>query len=193
MFILFPRLRIRVSVFAVPILIVMVWIEGVLPFSVMLLSALAHEIGHISALYFLGYRVRRIDILPMGAVIVVPEGISDINECKIALSGPLVSLFCALICFCRFTMNASALSLFALLVNCVFGIINLLPIHKLDGGKALYCYLSHKQKKSAERICSAVSVGSKIVFITLCGLSVVLSGFNVGVILLSFALVLQII
>ncbi|MBO5870509.1 MAG: hypothetical protein J6Q89_07155 [Clostridia bacterium] len=176
-----------------PILIVMMWLEGVLPFFIMLFSATMHEIGHITAVYMLGYRIRRIDILPMGAVIVVPEGIPDIHEFKIALCGPLASLFCAFVCAVWFIKAGSVISLFALLVNCVFGIINLLPVHKLDGGKALYCYLSHKQKNSAERICSAVSVCSKMIFVTFCSVSVVLSEFNLGVVLLSAALILQII
>ena len=149
MFIVFPRFRIRVSIFAIPILITMIWLEGLLPFAIMLLSALAHEVGHLSALYFLGHKVRRIDILPMGAVIVVPEGMSDIDECKIALCGPFASLICALLSIGICMINTSALSVFSLVVNCVFGVTNLLPIQKLDGGKALYCYLSHKQKKSA--------------------------------------------
>ncbi|MBQ4317063.1 MAG: site-2 protease family protein [Clostridia bacterium] len=183
----------RISVFTLPILIIMMWLEGALPLFVMLFSATMHEIGHITAVYMLGYRIRRIDILPMGAVIVVPEGIPDISEFKIALCGPLASLFCAFVCAVWFIKVGSVISLFALLVNFVFGIINLLPIHKLDGGKALFCYLSHKQKKSAERICSAVSVCAKMMFVTLCGLSVILSGFNLGVILLSVALILQIV
>ncbi len=192
MFILFPRFRIRVSVFALPVFMVMLWLEGLLPFAVVLISATAHELGHISALHFLGYRIRRIDILPMGAVIVVPEGISDCDEVKIALSGPIVSFLCAVFCSVWFIIDGSALSLFAVLINGVFAIINLMPVRKLDGGKALYCFLSYKQKKTAEQICSAVSICAKMIFIMFSAVSVVISDYNLGVILLSFALLMQI-
>jgi len=183
----------RVSVFALPVLLVMLWLEGKLPFAIMIISAALHEIGHISALYYLGYRVRRIDVLPMGAVIVVPEGIPDYDEVKIALAGPLVSLLCAVLCVVWFIIAGSALSLFAVLINCVFSLINLLPIRKLDGGKALCCFLAHKQKKSAEQICSAVSLCAKLMFVGFCFTLILLSRFNLGVILLSFALLVQVI
>ncbi len=193
MYILFPRFRLRVSVLAIPALMIMLWLEGAIPFAIMFFSASAHEIGHIAMMRYLGYRIRRIDVLPMGALIVCPEGIPDRDEALIALSGPIVSLFCAFVCSLWFMNSASAIPLFATLLNLIFGIVNLLPIAKLDGGKALYCILAYKQKKSAEQICSAVSLCSKILFFSLSVLLIILSDFNFGVILLSGALLVQII
>lgn len=193
MFILLPRLRMRVSVLALPAFLLLLWLEGVVPLAIMMLSATAHEAGHILAIKLLGYRVRRIDILPMGALIVVPEGIPDKSEAVIALAGPITSLALAVLSMAWFAVSGTADPLFAVLINLVFGTINLLPIQKLDGGKALYCILSHKQKSTAKQICSAVSLCAKIIFVTICVLFAVFTQFNLGVILMSLSLICQII
>lgn len=164
-----------------------------MPFLIMLISATAHEAGHILAVRLLGYRVRRIDILPMGALIVVPEGIPDKSEAVIALAGPITSLALAVLSMAWFAVSGTADPLFAVLINLVFGTINLLPIQKLDGGKALYSLLAHKQKKTAGQICSAVSLCSKIIFVTICVLFAIFTQFNLGVILMSLSLICQII
>lgn len=190
MFIVFPRIRLRVSLFALPAYILMLWLEGIKPFSVMILSALVHELGHITAIRLCGYRLRRVDILPMGALIVCPEGIPNSDETKIALSGPLASLFLAFVGSLWFLKTREALALLATLINLVLGLFNLLPVQKLDGGKALFCFLSDKTKK-AERICSFASKFSVFIFFLLCLSFVILSNFNLGVIILSSALLVQ--
>lgn len=189
MYILFPRLRLRVSIFAIPSLILMLWLEGAIPFAVMLLSAAVHEFGHLAALRFLKYRPRRIDILPMGALIVVPEGIPDRDEVVIAVAGPLASLLAAFAASAVFALNGNAVALFAVLINLTLGIFNLLPVRKLDGGKALCCLVAHK--KSGELVCRAASAGAKIIFVAVAVLCVVSSEFNLGVIVLSSVLLLQ--
>ncbi len=191
-FILFPRVRLRISLLALPTVLLLLWSEDLIPFFVMLSSALVHELGHILALKHLGYRIRRIDILPMGAVIVVPEGIPYFCEFIIALAGPAVSLLCALLGFVVFLFAKTPITLYFGLINTVLGLFNLLPIKKLDGGKALSCILLHKQKNSSEQICSAASVCAKAVLVTLCVLLVVMSDYNLGVILLTSALIMQI-
>lgn len=190
MFIVFPRIRLRVSVFAIPIFLLMLWLEGLEAFIVIMLSAAVHELGHLFMIKRLGYRIRRFDLMPMGAVIVVPEGIPDNDEFKIALSGPfssLIMLFLSAVCFCVFY---NAVALLAVLINLVLSLFNLLPIKKLDGGKALWCYLSDKQK-NAERICSAASLCAKIVFLIVSFALYYLSECNFGVLILLFSLNIQ--
>lgn len=191
MYIVFPRFRLRFSVLALPAVLLMLWLEGVLPFCILFASALLHECGHLIALRCLGYRARRVDVLPMGALIVCPEGMPDKDECVIAISGPLVSVFCSLISFLWFAIDSSAYALFAAVINAVFGVFNLMPIKKLDGGKALCCYLSHKNKKSAELICSVASVCARAVFVLFGVLCVILSDCNAGVCALVLSLLVQ--
>ncbi len=194
MFIVFPRLRMRISLFAVPAAIIMLWLEGRAAFFVLMTSALMHEIGHLVALRLCGCRARRIDILPMGAVIVCPEGIPDKKEAVIAISGPAVSLLCAFVSAVLYLSEPGVILLYAVIINLVLGLFNLMPIKKLDGGKALYCFLSEKtghKKETAERFCSAVSTVTKLLFASLSAVCIVLSGFNLGVTLLVIALAIQ--
>ncbi len=193
MFVVFPRIRTRVSLFALPSAFIMLWLEGMEAFFVLVLSALLHEAGHLIAMKSRGYLVRRIDILPMGAVIVCPEGIPDRDETVIAISGPLASVVCAVISFFLYSSVGSAVSLYAVAINLVLGMFNLLPIKKLDGGKALYCFISEKtdKKETAERFCSAVSAVTKLLFVSVSVICIISSGFNLGVTVLALALAIQ--
>ncbi len=191
MFLVFPRIRMRISVFALPAMLIMLWLEGVLPFLMLVVSAAIHEIGHIFAMKFLGYRARRVDILPMGALIVCPESITYRDEALIALSGPFASLTASMIAFCVYAAESNAYSFFFAFVNTVLALFNLLPIEKLDGGKALACVLLHKSKENCERICSAVSKVTKLLLVLIIACGIASSGCNLGVILLSVTLLLQ--
>lgn len=194
MFIVFPRIRTRISILALPTLLVMVWLEGGAAVAILVVSALLHEAGHIAAMRLCGHRVRRIDVLPMGAVIVCPEGIPDKQETIIAVSGPLVSLSCAFSAMLWCLADTNAVSAYAVVINMALGLFNLLPIKKLDGGKALYCFVSEKtkhKKETAERFCSAVSTVTKLWFVAVCAVCIALSGYNLGVILLLLALAVQ--
>ncbi len=191
MFLVFPRIRLRISVFALPALLVMLWLEGLLPFLLLLLSAAIHEIGHILAMSRLGYRARRVDVLPMGALIVCPESITYKDETFIALSGPIASLTVSIIAFCIYALTFDEYIFFFAFINLTLAVFNLLPIKRLDGGKALFCFLLYKGKESCERICSAASVFAKVMLIILMLSGIVSSEYNLGVILLSSALLFQ--
>ncbi len=195
MFLVFPRFRMRISVFALPTLLLMLWLDGNTAFLILLFSAAAHELGHIAAMRMRGHRPRRIDVLPMGALIVCPEGMSDADESLTALSGPLVSLFCGLTASVWFAFSGSADALYTAVINSVLGVFNLMPIKKLDGGKALCCSLAARniKKETAEHICSAASVISKCLFVGIALICISASDFNFGVILLFSALIFQII
>ena len=161
---------------------------------IMLFSALMHEIGHLSALTLLGYRFRRIDVLPMGALIVVPEGIPYESEFVIAVSGPIVSLIVSIGFAIAYFINGTPLLLFGVISNLVFALFNLLPERKLDGGKALFCFLiKRKNAQTVDRICESVSMLSKAFFLIFVLFCASMSGFNLGVTLLSFSLLLQLV
>jgi len=193
MFILLPRFRVRISVLAIPAALLMLWCEGYAAFFVLMLSALLHELGHLLCMSLLGYGIRRIDILPMGALIVCPEGISHRDELKIALSGPLASLLLLVTAVAWFCINKSVLALFVAVVNFALCVFNLLPIEKSDGGKALYSLLAAKgiNEKKARSICLALSVIFKILFSVVAVACIYLTGCNLGAMLLLCALLLQ--
>ena len=193
-FVILPRLRVRLSVFALPAAILMISLEGFIPFSILMLSAFLHEAGHLTALKVMRYRYRRIDILPMGALIVCPEGIPDRDELIIALAGPLFSLAAALVTGAVFAASLNVYCLFALCINVFLALFNLLPNAKLDGGKALYCFLAlYNKKDAAERICFAASLTATAFISVAAVVCWILSGRNYGVLLLFAAVLIQLI
>ena len=95
------------------------------------LSALCHELGHLSALYLARARVEEIRLTAFGAEIradtrYLPYG----REILCTLAGPAVNLLCGLglSALGAWTAAGAHLSL------CAF---NLLPVRPLDGGRAL--------------------------------------------------------
>ena len=169
MYILFPRLRLRVSAFALPGALLLIYCEGLLPFCILFLSCLLHEFGHLAALCICKCRYRRMDILPMGALIVCPEGMPYKKELAVALAGPAASALGCAAALAFFAAFGSVSALYAFAVGAVLCRFNLMPAKRLDGGKALLNYLlMHKEKDTAERICSAVS---SVVFVLLFALA----------------------
>ena len=169
MYILFPRLRLRVSAFALPGALLLIYCEGLLPFCILLLSCLLHEFGHLAAICICKCRYRRMDILPMGALIVCPEGMPYKKELAVALAGPAASALGCIAALVFFAAFGSVSALYAFTVGAVLCLFNLMPAKRLDGGKALLNYLlMHKEKDTAERICSAVS---SVVFVLLFALA----------------------
>lgn len=191
MFLVLPRFRLRVSVIALPSLFVMLWLEGFLPFFILVFSAVLHETAHIAVMRILGYRARRIDILPMGALIVCPEAIPFRDEAAIALAGPIASLTASAVGLLAFIVNKNAYIIFFAIVNLMLALFNLLPVASLDGGKALFCLLQYKEKRSCARICAFASLFSKTLLIMIIALAVIFSGYNLGVISLFLALLVQ--
>ena len=169
MYILFPRLRLRVSAFALPGALLLIYCEGLLPFCILFLSCLLHEFGHLAALCICKCRYRCMDILPMGALIVCPEGMPYKKELAVALAGPAASALGCAAALAFFAAFGSVSALYAFAVGAVLCLFNLMPAKRLDGGKALLNYLlMHKEKDTAERICSAVS---SVVFVLLFALA----------------------
>lgn len=191
MYILFPRLRLRVSAFALPGALLLIYCEGLLPFCILFLSCLLHEFGHLAALCICKCRYRRMDILPMGALIVCPEGMPYKKELAVALAGPAASALGCAAALAFFAAFGSVPALYAFAVGAVLCLFNLMPAKRLDGGKALLNYLlMHKEKDTAERICSAVSsVVFVLLFVLAAAVYFALDG-NAGVMLMLTLLLL---
>lgn len=95
-----------------------------------------HELGHYLMIRALGGDVRLIRLTAVGAEMVLLRPLNYWQEGLAALAGPGVNLLLALI-FQHWTWG----SLFAGL-NLVLGCFNLMPVGRLDGGRAMYCTLS---------------------------------------------------
>ena len=189
----FPRVRVRVSAFCLSAALFMLALESAVPFAVLMLSALWHELGHLFALKKCGARPRRIDLLPMGALIVCPEGLSYGEELRVALAGPLFSFAAALAGCAAYLLCGGVYPLFACIINSLLALFNLMPAIKLDGGKALYFLLCAKgaDRRKTARVCFAANVCALFVCGTLAVSAWIASGFNAGVIVLFLSLALQ--
>ena len=108
--------------------------QGVVPLA--LAACLLHELAHYGALRLAGAGVRRIRLTAVGAEMEVEGTLSYGGDCLAALAGPGCNLLLAL-GFCRWERGR----LFAGL-NLALGCFNLLPVGRLDGGRALYAGLA---------------------------------------------------
>lgn len=108
--------------------------QSVVPLA--LLACALHELGHYWAIRLLGGDVRLVRLTAIGAEMVLSRPLGYGTEGAAALAGPGVNLLLALF-FCRWEWGM----LFSGL-NLALGCFNLLPVGRLDGGRALYCTLA---------------------------------------------------
>ncbi len=117
----------------------------VFSFIIYTLSAVIHEIGHYVESEKLGYGLKKIVLMPYGALI--KGDISDVrykDECLISLAGPFYN-------FCIATFFVALWWIFPdtypytdliVLANFSLALVNLLPCYPLDGGRFLIATLS---------------------------------------------------
>lgn len=117
------------------------------------LACVLHELGHWAAIALLGGRVRALRLTAVGAEMELDpcRPLSYGREAAAALAGPAVNLSLA------WLSVRTGRYLFAGL-NLCFGLLNLLPIRPLDGGRALSCALAARWPVLAERVVGAASV-----------------------------------
>lgn len=185
----------RVSAFVLPAALLMLALESALPFALLAASALFHECGHLLALKIHGARPRRIDLLPMGALIVCPEGMPYKTEFTVALAGPAFSFAAAAASGAAYLLFGGVYPLYACLINALLAFFNLLPVKKLDGGKALCCLAAMRgaDAESSARICDTANALSVAFCALLAAAAFVCSGFNPGAAVLMLSLAAQII
>ena len=119
-------------------------------------SAVIHELGHAFVAEKLGYRLKKITLMPYGAVISGDiEGIKYADELKVVISGPLVNLCVAVFILALWWIfpEAYPYTELAFTANISLFLINLIPAFPLDGGRFLLATLSLKLKrKTAKKI-----------------------------------------
>lgn len=105
-----------------------------------LVAALLHELGHIAAAWGWGVPLRGMRLDLFGARMELGGRIPYRAELAVAAGGPLVSLLAASLAFPLGRVWGGAY-LFAA-VSLGLGMLNLLPVRGLDGGRMLSCGLS---------------------------------------------------
>ena len=101
-----------------------------------MLACAAHELGHYGAIRMLGGDVKRIHLTAIGAEMVLDRPLGYWQEGLSALAGPGTNLLLALAC-CHWRDGVTFAGL-----NLALALFNMLPVGRLDGGRALYCVLA---------------------------------------------------
>ncbi len=153
-----------------------------------MLAALLHEGGHLIAIRRAHGKVKRVDIMPLGARIVTSGTLSHKSDMKIYLSGPCANLIAFSVFFIpAFAFRLPYLLYFAV-ANLFLALVNLLPLAGNDG----YCALLSRRLDRDGEGSTHVSVKraeilAKWAFFVFSVSAVLLSGFNPGVIGLTAA------
>lgn len=114
---------------------------------ILLISALLHEAGHLVCIFLTRTKVCAVyfNIFGMKIVRGINPRLNYRDECKIALMGPCVNLLVFLLFLTMFFCLKSVILLQIALINAFMAMFNLLPIFCLDGGSALYSFLSMRK------------------------------------------------
>lgn len=102
--------------------------------------------------------------MPYGALITGDiDGVKYKDECKIAISGPLINLYIALffVALWWFVPDLYPLTDLVVLANFSLAIVNLIPCYPLDGGRFLYATL---RLVFSKKIANMVSRGVSVIF-----------------------------
>lgn len=190
MYAVFPRHSLRVNLLSLPAFLMMLYLEGLLPTLLLLAAALLHEGGHLWAIRRAGAPIRRVDLLPMGGIIVYDETCcSPAESALIAASGAGANLI-AMACTLPW-VSLSPYLLFFALANGFLAFLNLLPWEALDGGKLLFCLLlSRTDPVRAEALCKWMSRGTGVFLALFFALLGVASAFPLWHLLLSVMLLI---
>ena len=122
---------------------------GVTAMAAFFAAALAHELGHLAAMFMAGAVIRGIRITACGPVIEYGGPITPREEMGIVAAGPVAGLLFAALCFITdvpFLIYTGAIALLA-------AMFNLLPVLPMDGGRlAQYALETVTDGKTTARI-----------------------------------------
>ncbi|WP_261304836.1 M50 family metallopeptidase [Paenibacillus andongensis] len=108
---------------------------------------LVHELGHLAAASGFGWRVREVQLLPFGGVLIVDElGTAPTREeLIVSLAGPLQHVWMILIALLMKWVDVGASSWWDYFIeaNIMIGLFNLIPVMPLDGGKVMQSLLGY--------------------------------------------------
>ncbi len=116
-------------------------------FIALIVAVILHELAHAVAAKNLGAVVSRVTLTPFGGALNLQTKIlTSRQKCLIYLAGPLASLLFSVLFGVMVWLFPTIFEYLEYLVaaNFLVGVMNLLPIYPLDGGKVLSQYVSPK-------------------------------------------------
>lgn len=137
-------------------------IGKVFSFLIFTISAVIHEMGHQFVAQKRGYTLKRLVLMPYGAVIYGENSqMTYEDEMIIAISGPIVSLLIAsfFVSIWWLVPLSYPYTELCVLANLTIGTVNLLPAYPLDGGRVLLSMLSiYIKRKTALIVCKVIGI-----------------------------------
>lgn len=168
------KVNLQIFIFA----IIFYFTKQIKIYTILMVFALIHEIGHLIAGLLLGLKVKNITIMPFG-VSVNFEDYSNkyiIKKIIIATAGPLVNLVIVILGMYN---NWNEDVIYA---NALIGMFNLIPLYPLDGGRILkYIIQLTTNSKEAETFAYKLS-NILIVILTLISSIGILFMQNIGIV-----------
>ncbi len=156
--------------------------ENILPWAI--LACICHELGHYWAICLCGGGVRRLSLTVVGAEMELPSTFSYGQDLYCSLAGPLANLLLAF-WFCYSFPLFSGL-------NLALALVNLFPMSKLDGGRALGCVLAlscpYGWKEKVQGVCDVVCSGVVVAM----GMLLLVYGGSVTLLILGLWLMKQV-
>ena len=139
------RFRIDLKIFLFLVLFYLT--KQIQVYSLIMIFAIIHEIGHLIAGILLGMKPEKMEVMPYGISIsfkIIPKdfnykikkgNILEVKKTLVAVAGPLTNL---IIIILALKINIGIFSnLLIIYVNLLIMIFNLIPIYPLDGGRIL--------------------------------------------------------
>ena len=141
------QIKINLKIFL--FLIIFILTKQIKIYSLLMIFALIHELGHITMGLILGFQPQSISIIPSGFTVKFKTKNSNKNLKKlslkkilIAFAGPLTNLVLIIIIYVYYKVNNKInifnidlnLMIYSNILICIF---NLIPIYPLDGGRIL--------------------------------------------------------
>ncbi len=155
-------LLILFSLIYLPLFILMVFLFG---------SVFIHELAHVITAKNNGIKPKRVILFPLGGATVMNlDEIEPRAGLRIAVSGPLMSLFLGMLSAVLIVYSPLGLITLSLqllfVINIILGVGNLLPAFPLDGGRVLKDYIERKRSPlKATEIAVSVSKVLMILFV----------------------------
>lgn len=164
-------MKIRLHPILIPVFLFLLVSGNVSTYTLIFISLLIHEAGHLVAAKMVGLRVRSCIIMPYGGELTIPGRYAARRRKRfyVALGGPAATL---LLLFIALIIPFPASELF-IRIQLVLLAVNLLPFLPLDGGQALSAFIEKKGKEYEARLAMIVH---SIIF------------YSVVIIMLSFSL-----
>ena len=141
-------------------------------FAVYTLTAVAHELGHSLVAERRGYKLKKVVLMPFGAVLSGDDDLSFKDETVIALAGPVVNLFIGIFFVALWWVFPETYAFTDIVAEANFALflINLLPVYPLDGGRILFSLIASRfssrvARKTAKTVGVVFSVGLFALFV----------------------------